>query len=414
MHTIASICVTAAAAAVLLITNSWPTAAEEDSVLHCDRLASGPHDANAAAPTVTWTVLGRSWELAVESCREAVAANPDEPRLRYQLARALDAGEQYDEAIEIYKPLIEAGYAAAMADLSVLMATGKGVEADPQAAIELAGKAASAGNLRGETMLGAFNFLGVGMEANPQKAAGMLEAAAERGSFEAMEFLGDLHATSGKDRSSKLQALEWYGRAANGGRLRAAMTAAQIAADYPERRGSSLDWLALAARAGHVPAMPLLAGMLLGGQNTRPDFSAAVYWFERAAANGHKASHSALARLYETDQFGLKDLELARDWYEKGVAASDPSSAHRLARGIDRGQFEGDPAQTIEFILLAVELGDRGARDELMAGLDENWSEPSRMALQQHLADKGLYDGAIDGESGPATRAAAEALLSRE
>jgi tetratricopeptide (TPR) repeat protein len=61
--------------------------AQASEVTLCDRLAAHPDDPRKLTPGVSETAMDKP--AAVSACRAAVKADPDNPRLNYQLARAL-------------------------------------------------------------------------------------------------------------------------------------------------------------------------------------------------------------------------------------------------------------------------------------------------------------------------------------
>lgn len=95
----------AALQAVLLPLDSigvYERADHDRTVTECDELASHPDDPEAVAPGLRRPEM--DLPAAVEACRAAVEADPDNPRLNYQLARAYgysgmhEAGQPYRDA----------------------------------------------------------------------------------------------------------------------------------------------------------------------------------------------------------------------------------------------------------------------------------------------------------------------------
>src|SRR5688572_22441909 len=67
--------------------------AEDKAAASCDHLASSPLD--PAVPMGTGVRFEDvDAEAAIAACAGAVAANPDDAKLRFQLARSYDAAEQ--------------------------------------------------------------------------------------------------------------------------------------------------------------------------------------------------------------------------------------------------------------------------------------------------------------------------------
>lgn len=92
-------------------------AARPASIAECDALAAHPDD-----PTKPKTVVGVADDdikagEASDKCEEAVATDPDSPRLAYQLARAYVAFGKAAEGLELLTEAAEDGHAVAIAYL---------------------------------------------------------------------------------------------------------------------------------------------------------------------------------------------------------------------------------------------------------------------------------------------------------
>lgn len=74
----------------------------------CDVLAAHPADPDKLASGVL--KLGMDKPRAIEACRAAVAQEPDNGRLNYQLARALFYSERFQEAMPIFEHSAAQGY----------------------------------------------------------------------------------------------------------------------------------------------------------------------------------------------------------------------------------------------------------------------------------------------------------------
>lgn len=84
----------------------------------CDRTAGNTFDRyrNQSFAGVSYEILRLNAPVAVAKCRDAVAASPDNPRLRYQLARALQA--QKDPAAKVLlTELVQSNYPIAYDNL---------------------------------------------------------------------------------------------------------------------------------------------------------------------------------------------------------------------------------------------------------------------------------------------------------
>ncbi len=85
----------------------------------CDQLAGNKYDPNwpRQFEGASFGELRANAAQAISACERAANAAPDEPRMKYQLARALQAANQSDRAFELLSPLANSGYPAAFDNL---------------------------------------------------------------------------------------------------------------------------------------------------------------------------------------------------------------------------------------------------------------------------------------------------------
>jgi TPR repeat protein len=216
-----------AALGVVLLVWSAPGAMAQD-VTECDRLAANPFDPDRVVET------GPSFEAldaatAIPACRGAVANDPDNLRLRYELGRSLEAGGEADEAHALILSAAEAGYPMAMNGVGRNYVSGTGTAVDrmeavrwyekaaervPSASVNIADlysdgepapdddpavafawymRAAEAGNLFATEKVGYHYAIGLGVELDYVKARQWFEAAYEMGSGNAAQNLAYLY-----------------------------------------------------------------------------------------------------------------------------------------------------------------------------------------------------------------------------
>ena len=84
----------------------WDSSAYSQVVTSCDLEAAHGNDPHAVAPGVSQAEM--DFDGAIEACEAAVAADPDNPRLQYQLARVYVYSGQGEKA----EPHMEAATAA--------------------------------------------------------------------------------------------------------------------------------------------------------------------------------------------------------------------------------------------------------------------------------------------------------------
>ncbi len=197
--------------------------ARADDPADCDRLAAAPYDEHKVGDGVSRRVLATDAEAAIAACRAAVAANPNEPRFRYQLARALEAGGKDAEAVEWYDRVASSDYPSALADYAGMYALGKGVLQNTEKAFALAKSAAEAGNARGMFWMGVLYRDGGGVAQDYDAARSWFLKAADLGHADAMIALAGLYRDGRGVEVDADRALGWYERAATASGVSASM-----------------------------------------------------------------------------------------------------------------------------------------------------------------------------------------------
>lgn len=120
-----------------------------------------------------------------------------------------------------------------------------------------------------------------------------------------------------------------------------------------------------------------------------------------------------LGILHDLGQGVTRDYAKARKWYEKAAALGNSYAVFNLAR-------------TYEFALARIRDSDTAARlveqalrlnnapaDSAMESGATGWSIEFRKALQARFKNVGVYSGAIDGNFGPDTLAAIDAIIGK-
>ena len=87
-----------------------------NSLQRCDLLAANPNDQNRVREGVPFDALKVQAKEAVEICDMAVKQNPKEPRLQYQLARALQFSDR-KRAFVLLQGLVSIRYPAAFGNI---------------------------------------------------------------------------------------------------------------------------------------------------------------------------------------------------------------------------------------------------------------------------------------------------------
>jgi uncharacterized protein len=94
----------------------------------CDLFAADPHDPYRISTGIPWGLVNT--RQAIRACAEAVAADPDNPRLNYQMGRALDIAERFEEAISFYQRAVQGRYPKATFNIGFMHRTARGLMRD--------------------------------------------------------------------------------------------------------------------------------------------------------------------------------------------------------------------------------------------------------------------------------------------
>ncbi|WP_405220842.1 tetratricopeptide repeat protein [Lentisalinibacter sediminis] len=154
-------------------------------VTDCDRLAGHPSDPNSVTDGVSRA--GMDKPAAIEACKKALAADPDNPRLNYQLARAFGYSGMHAEAEPYREAALRAGYPQSLFVMGYILVTGwSGTETDPCYGGELIRRSAEAGRYAGLVGFPYYAVKGTftacdGLEVSAAQLEAMLDAATERG-----------------------------------------------------------------------------------------------------------------------------------------------------------------------------------------------------------------------------------------
>jgi hypothetical protein len=128
----------------------WNPAAWSRAVTPCDQYAAHPSDPDKLTPGVSQPqLLAAGADLAIAACRQAVAADPQNPRLNYQLARSLGYAGRGAEAQGFRDTAVAGDYPQALFVVGFVHLTGQGATKDPCIAAPLIRRSAIAGRFAG-------------------------------------------------------------------------------------------------------------------------------------------------------------------------------------------------------------------------------------------------------------------------
>jgi hypothetical protein len=150
---IAAIVFAAVQAATLQSTDAplrWNPASWSSAITPCDRLAAHPSDPDKLVPGVSQAeLLAAGADLAIKACEEAVAADSQNPRLNYQLARSLGYSGRGNEAQAYRDRAVTGDYPQALFVVGYVYLTGNGAPKDVCKAAPLIRRSALAGRFAG-------------------------------------------------------------------------------------------------------------------------------------------------------------------------------------------------------------------------------------------------------------------------
>lgn len=339
---------------VVATTLSASAFAEDAAPTGCDRLAASPIDPDRIAPPVEFdNIDGAAAEAA---CRAALTAAPGDPRLIFQLGRALDRQDKIDEARATYQQAINSGSLTAMLALGKLIELGLGSPVDYAAAARLYQAALDNGLKFAAGDLGYLRQEGLGFPRDTAAAAALYAIAVEAGDPWAEVNLGLLYERGDGVAKDMARAIDLYRRAAEQGN---AVGQFNIGLIYSAGNGVDRDdaaaerWLKLSAEQEYAPAYLALGRHYLHAVPAMRD--------------GQEAERNFLLAFLSDDEDSSWRAanELAWMWATKNERLDE--AAEMIAGALDRA-----PADDIErpgVIDTAAWVAHRQGRDEDAVGL---------------------------------------------
>lgn len=194
-------------------------------------------------------------------------------------------------------------------------------------------RAAAAGHVEAQLLLGQMLLDGSDRPADPAQAVRWFAIAAEAGHAPAMNMLGRCHEHGWGTAPAPEAAARCYGLAAaagdDWGRYNLAnmrLRGRGIARDRPE----AWRLFHAAACAGHAKSMNLVARFLDEGWDRPRDPGQALHWYRRAAEAGdHRGCHNLATALAEHGR-----LDEALGWWGRAVAQATPDILRAMAAAI--------------------------------------------------------------------------------
>jgi hypothetical protein len=313
-------------------------------VTSCDLWASDPFDPQRIAPGVPWELVNT--RQAIRDCVADLAKDPENPRLLFNLARALDLAERFREAEIYYQRAADQGYGEAFMRLGLMYRNARGVARDDQRAA----KYYLEGSLRGvpaaRAALAMMYEKGWGIPQSSRESIRWLSLAAEDNFGPAVDHLGNVYRLGKGVAVDLARARELYERAAFGGNTNAMANLGRLYREglgVPADLAQAVRWYGRATELGNPFAPYKLSEMYLEGvEPLRRDPARALHLLELSADRGYEWAFWRLARFYENAEAGTKDLETAA--YYVHIARAAAESVHNPSGD----QLAADAARRLE------------------------------------------------------------------
>jgi TPR repeat protein len=181
---------------VVIPAKTW---AQNAAIRACDLATASSFDPDrpAGIPGVDLNKIDIT--AAMPACEAALAVEPDNPRLLYQMGRIFAAGKDDDQAVSFFKKAAAASYAIARFELAQFYAAGRGgLSRDRAQVVSLLMLASEQGLPAADYFLGVFYERGsAGLPKDAEQAMRHFTLAADKGFAIAQNRLGIIYGTGG-------------------------------------------------------------------------------------------------------------------------------------------------------------------------------------------------------------------------
>ncbi len=293
------------------------------SIAQCDRLAAAPSDATRPAGTTGIRRSEIDTAEAIPACRAALNARPNDPRLSFQLARAMQrAGGSDAEVIVLYRVAADGGNALGMNDLGRMYETGRGVAPDYSAAALWYRKAAEAGNPGAMNNLGRLYARGKGVAVDYTQAMTWFRKSADGGNGFAMNSIGLLYENGRGVTKDYAEAMAWFRKSADTDNR---FGIGNIGWLYQNGWGvdknysEAATWYRKAIDAGDSDSMGNLGWLYVHGWGVDRNYAEAMKWFKSSAQGGNAFGMNGIGYLYEKGEGVDVDYKEAMVWFRKSA-----------------------------------------------------------------------------------------------
>ncbi|WP_198590379.1 caspase family protein [Paracoccus zhejiangensis] len=295
------------------------------TITACDTWVSDPLDPKRIAPGVPWGLVNT--RNAIRDCSIALSQDPDNPRLSFLLARALDIAENFDDALRFYERAAAAGYGAASRNLGYMYRNARGVAPDDSLAASFYFQASLDGVVDARKALAKLYEEGWGVPQSYPEMLRWLNLSAEENYPNSLDHLGNLYRTGTYVPQDDAKALELYQRGASVGYGNAIANLARVYRDglgVGEDRARAMTLYQSAVDRGNAFAPYHLGRMLLDPKGDElADPVRARELLELSAERGYSWALWQLARSWKDGDFGEVDLDTAAFYLWIGAEAGN-------------------------------------------------------------------------------------------
>lgn len=265
----------------------------------------------------------RDAEAALDLYRRSAETKCPQGCLGYALAllRQAAAPEDFARVASLLTTAAAAGLPTAQYVLGMMVEQGRGVPANPGAAVELYRRAAEQGLASAQARLGLALMDGRGVLKDPQDGESWLRRAAVQGDPEAAALVGDLYSRGGALPPNYAEAALWYRKAAEAGHKGAARALGLLSLTGALTRDpvEAARWLRVSAEGGDDQSKVDLASLVLKGEASPEDARRSRALFGQQAAAGDLVAAYNYALCLASGVGGERDDAEAARWMRRAA-----------------------------------------------------------------------------------------------
>lgn len=318
----------------LLLTCAGIVSVHADELADCAALIASPfergYEETGLDPAETDLVA------AENTCKAAIAADPQSMQARTWLARIHFYYGEYQAALDLLEPAAAADNPLAQQLLGDILIDGLGdIAIDEPRAIELLKASAGAGFAPAQNSLAVSYERGQGVPQDDARAAKLYAAAAKQGLPVAQVNLGMFYADGIGVTEDDVRATQLFMSAAekgDAGGMNSLGVSYEIGEGIDQDLALAMEWYRKASAAGSVIAGANIGNLYAQGLGVEQDYGQALKWISKAADEGNAYGQFLLGELYENGHGVPADLDRAIELYTQSADAGSTSAQDALVR----------------------------------------------------------------------------------